>query len=37
MLEVKDYGNLTDSLQVFITPSQIVIAAGQNEEKEEES
>jgi hypothetical protein len=37
MLEVKDYGNLTDSLQVLITPSQIVIAAAQNEEEEEES
>jgi hypothetical protein len=37
MLEVKDYGHLTDSLQVLITPSQIVIAAAQNEEEEEES
>ena len=32
LLEVKDRGNnFTDSLQVFITPSQIFIAAAQNE------
>ena len=35
LLEVKDRGfNYTDSLQVFITPSQIVIAAVQNEYEE---
>jgi agmatine/peptidylarginine deiminase len=34
LLEIKDRDNFTDSLQVFITPSQIVIAAAQNEKEE---
>jgi hypothetical protein len=34
LLEVDDEFNYTDSLQVFITPSQIVIAAAQNDEEE---
>ena len=33
LLEAKDEGNYTDSLQVQITPSQIVIAATQNRKK----